>query len=132
MTQCAHCHIMNDDGEKFCTQCGAPLVPLTHEPGTALFIKDLEGFTGYASLFHFNPPIKGYPDLDDNGDELPAPAYEYAVVSATYAMFSGPETFIFPADSEGKVIDWGELPSSFKGSTDIAHALENAGYERVT
>lgn len=89
----------------------------------AKFIKDLDGFTGEAKLFRLDPPFqsKGW------DDEQIGP-HEYVVVSATVAMFSGPETYMFPADEEGNVTDWAELPGSFKGGMSRKVALQNAGY----
>lgn len=52
-------------------------------------IRELTGFTGSACL------VK-------RGDD-------YFVVSSTVAMYSGPETLVFPADESGKVTDWGEV-----------------------
>lgn len=80
---------------------------------TATFVKNLKGFTGYASLYKLSEPLM------DN---------EYVVVSATHAMHTGAETFIFPADSEGKVTDWGELEGSYRGGLSHEEALEGAGY----
>lgn len=34
---------------------------------------------------------------------------QYFVVSSADALFSGPETLVFPADESGKVTDWGEV-----------------------
>jgi hypothetical protein len=34
---------------------------------------------------------------------------KFFVVSSVYAMFSGFETLVFPADQEGKVTDWMEV-----------------------
>ena len=74
------------------------------------------------SLDEQNKTIK-YHD-DDNGVE----SYEYVVVSAAIAPFSGPETYIFGADEEGNVVDWRELPGSYRGGLDIDAALTRAGY----
>jgi hypothetical protein len=52
----------------------------------------------------------------------------YVVISAVNAMFSGPETYIFPASSNGEVIDWCELDGSYKGGLDHVQALRQAGY----
>jgi hypothetical protein len=41
------------------------------------------------------------------------------------------ETFIFPADESGSVIDWGELEGSLRGTTSHQKALEGAGYKLV-
>ena len=51
---------------------------------------------------------------------------EYIVVSAVNAMFSGPETYIFPAKEDGEVISFGELPGSFRGGYD--HDAAVAGF----
>jgi hypothetical protein len=90
----------------------------------ATFIKSLDGFRGDARLYKLNPPLedRGYSD-----DEIKK--HEFVIVSAVNAMFSGPETYIFPATSDGEVVDYGELDGSFKGDQDHARALENAGYE---
>lgn len=89
-------------------------------------IKYLDGFRGEAVLFRMEPPLEGH---------------EYVVVSAVhpkppegmnltrYADMFTPETYIFGADPEGHVVDWGELPGSFKGAMDIPRALVQAGYE---
>jgi hypothetical protein len=53
---------------------------------------------------------------------------EYVVVSAVVATFSGPETYIFPADKDSKVLNWLELNGSFRGALDHAEALKGAGY----
>lgn len=79
----------------------------------ATFIRDITGFTGDAKLYR----------TTDQG---------HVVVSATVVPFGGgPETYIFPADENGKVTDWGELDGSYKGGLDHATALLNAGYEVV-
>lgn len=62
----------------------------------------------------------------------PLEGFEYVVVSANTVMFSGPETYIFPADASGRIVDWGELDGSFRGDLDHEAALENAGYEVVS
>lgn len=85
---------------------------------TATFIKDLRGFRGRARLYRLDPPA---PDYDGN-------PREYVVVSAVDAMFSGPETYIFPASAEGEVVDWLEMDGSFQGDLDHERALANAGY----
>lgn len=77
-------------------------------------------FTGKAWHFRLDPPLVGY---DDDGP------YEYVVVSATHAMFTGPETYIFPADEKGEVTGWGELPGSYKGGLNYKEALRGAGYD---
>lgn len=95
---------------------------------TATIVKrDLPGATGTAHLYRLDPPIE---DRDYDGSHLGT--YEYVRVSATYAMFSGPETYIFPADETGEVTSWGELDGSYKGGLDHEEALRGAGYEVVS
>lgn len=83
---------------------------------TARFVKDIIGWTGNAKLYRVDPPI----------DDSP-----HVIVSATVAPFSGPETYIFAASGEGRVISWGELTGSYRGGLDHAVALAGAGYEIV-
>lgn len=54
---------------------------------------------------------------------------EYVVVSAVDAMFSGPETYIFASDPDGRITSFGELAGSFQGALDHVAALANAGYQ---
>jgi len=85
----------------------------------AKFIKDLDGFSGSAKLFSVDPPIKDY-----DGET----SFSHVVVSATIAMYSGAKTYIFGANADGRVIDWGELPGSYRGGLSHTDALEGAGY----
>jgi hypothetical protein len=81
---------------------------------TAKLISNLDDFSGDARLYKLSKPLSGH---------------MYVIVSAAYAMFSGPETYIFPANEKGEVTSWGELDGSYRGGTDHARALRNAGYE---
>lgn len=93
---------------------------------TATFVKDVSAsFRGTAKLFRLSPPLK---EEDWDGEIT---EHEYVVVSGTHAMFSGPETYIFPSDSEGEVTQWGELNGSFRGDIDIERALRHAGYSTI-
>ena len=69
---------------------------------------------GNASLYRLTPPLQ---------------KHKYVIVSAVVAPYSGAETYIFPANKQGEVTDWGELEGSFRGSLDHLTALENAGYD---
>jgi len=91
---------------------------------TATFVKNLTAYNykGDARLYRVDPPAQF------DGEETEETT-EFVVVSATHVVYSGPETYIFPADSSGEIIDWGELEGSFRGGLDHACALENAGYE---
>ena len=46
----------------------------------------------------------------------------------TMAFKQEPETFIFPANEEGKVLSFGELHGSFKGEHNHDVAVRRAGY----
>jgi hypothetical protein len=95
---------------------------------TATFVKDVsENFTGEAKLYRLSDPIE-YDKPWDDEDNTPAKLAEYVVVSATVALFSGPETYIFPTDENGDVLDWGELDGSYRGGLDHNKALSRAGY----
>ena len=91
---------------------------------TATFIKRLHDFTGDARLFRLSEPIV-QTDWDDNEKN----SFEYVVVSATVASYSGPETYIFGANEAGEIQDWLELEGSYRGGLDHDEALSNAGYE---
>jgi len=71
---------------------------------------------GYQKLYRLDPPLDGN---------------EHVVTSAVtvFGPWGGPETYIFPADSEGIVMSWLELDGSYKGGLDHEEALTNAGYE---
>ncbi len=91
---------------------------------TARFIKELEDWQGDARLYQLSEPI-GWGGW--HGDEQHYT--EFVVVSAVCVMFSGPETYIFPTDEGGEVLDWSELEGSFRGGLDHEKALRDAGYE---
>lgn len=74
-----------------------------------------------------DPPMSSYSWDEDEETQK----FEFVIVSAADVIFSGPETYIFGADAEGKVLDWGELDGSFKGALDHEQALRRAGYEVV-
>jgi len=89
-------------------------------------VKDVsDKFKGEAWLYRVEPPAPyGW-----SGEEKT----EYLVASAVSMPFGTltPETFIFPADATGKVLDWGELPGSFRGEMDCDRAIREAGYTIV-
>ena len=92
---------------------------------TAKFIKKLVTFTGDARLFELSEAVstEAYPESDATT--------RFVVVSAVSAPFSGPETYIFPANRDGKVLSWGEMTGSFRGGLDHVEALRGAGFEVV-
>lgn len=95
---------------------------------TATKIKQLKDFTGEAILFQLSEPV-AY-DYDWDAEQYKSMT-QFVVVSATDAMHSGPETYIFPANEQGEVIHWSELYGSFKGALDHDTALRNAGFEVI-
>ena len=93
---------------------------------TATFIKSLDGFTGKANLYKLSEPVSYY-KYDDDGNEKKHKT-SYVVVSATYAMFSGNETYIFPSNKVGDILSWIELDGSYRGGLNHTEALARAGY----
>jgi len=92
----------------------------------AVFVKNLEGWTGDARLYTLLPPLVA---IDYDGKTVET--HGFVIVSATVAMFGGPETYIFPATEDGRCKSFGELEGSYSGGLDHAEALRGAGYEVV-
>lgn len=74
-------------------------------------------------VYRLDPP---HVETDWDGVER---THDTVVVSGVYALFSGPETYIFPGTVDGEVTDWIELEGSFRGSIDHEAALKGMGYE---
>jgi hypothetical protein len=91
-----------------------------------LIKEDLKRFTGLADLFRVSPPIASE-EYNEYG-KLTKKKYKYVIVSCTSVPFSGPETYIFPADKTGKILSWLELPGSKHGNFTIDAVLEDLGY----
>lgn len=93
----------------------------------ATLVKKLEGtWKGDARLYKLDVPVKiGYQWDDDKPDEREET--NFVVVSAVHEYFAH-ETYIFPSDGDGNILDWGELDGSYRGGTDHERALNNAGY----
>ena len=96
---------------------------------TATFLRKLDNFKGNAQLYVLSEPVGWDYDWDT---KQYAEETNHVIVSAVVALYSGAETYIFPADKEGNILDWGELDGSFRGSLNHEAALRNAGYEVVT
>ena len=95
-----------------------------NEKGIATLIRgDLPEFVGHASLYGVLPGVA----YDADGVKHTT---NYVIVSAVYDHFAN-ETFIFPADESGSVIDWRELDGSLRWTTSHRKALEGAGYKLV-
>lgn len=101
----------------------------------AEFIKTISGFNGEAALYKLNPPmtreIYDYEKSEDQKGFKDIEYIEHVIVSAANVFFSGPETYIFPADKDGNILSWGELEGSYKGGLSHTKALFNAGYSIV-
>ncbi len=69
-------------------------------------------------------PAVRYEDYDANYKRVLLTT-KYIMVSAVVAPYTGPETFIFPADIHGNVTNWGELHGSYTGGLDHARAIAN-------
>lgn len=78
-----------------------------------LLKSNLRGFTGTAHLYKLRPSHE---------------RAKFVVVSQTNAMFTGAETYIFPANRKGEVTNWGELSGSVRGSYSPESVLESLGY----
>lgn len=50
------------------------------------------------------------------------------VVTSASLVFGTPETFIFPADDEGNILDWGEMDGSYRGGLNHERAILGAGW----
>ena len=79
-------------------------------------------------LYRLDPPISWSERVDDL--EI-LHMTNYVVVSAIVATYSGPETYIFPSDADGKILDHGGLDGSMNGTLDPVRVLEAAGYKIV-
>jgi len=53
---------------------------------------------------------------------------KYVITSASDIRISGPETYMFASNEEGEIVDWSELPGSYRGSLDHKICFENIGY----
>jgi hypothetical protein len=80
---------------------------------TATKVRDLDNFTGIAALYKLSKPLEDY---------------DYVVVSAAW-VYAQVETYIFPSNENGEVVDWGELSGSQRGVYNHEMVLNDAGYE---
>lgn len=87
----------------------------------ATFIRDLPRTASGAEqkLYRLSESRKVTDWDPTDGD---APSFDHVVTSAVSA-YSGPETYVFPANSDGEIVDWGELDGSFRGSFDHEKAI---------
>lgn len=76
----------------------------------------LDSFTGTAKLWKLSKSIKVVNWLEQEF------TVEYVITSAVIG-YNGRETFVFPANKDGKVVDWGELEGSLRGHLDHDAAI---------
>lgn len=100
-------------------------------PTATLIHSNLEGFHGVVHLYRLDPPMQ-VESYDYETDTSVLGVVPYVVVSAVNVPYSGPETYIFPADESGKVLSWLEMEGSYRGGLDHAEALKGAGYDVVS
>lgn len=55
--------------------------------------------------------------------------HKYVITSTSNVQFSGPETYMFPANEKGTIIDWCELPASYRGGLNHEKCFEDIGYK---
>lgn len=55
--------------------------------------------------------------------------HKYVITSTSNVQFSGPETYMFPANEKGTIIDWCELPASYRGDLNHEKCFEDIGYK---
>ena len=92
----------------------------------ATHIKTLNNWLSDARLYELDKPI----EYDETGADK-NPTTKYIIVSAVDVIFSGPETFIFPAHADGTVINHLEMDGSYKGGLSHSMALMNAELDEV-
>lgn len=81
------------------------------------FIKDIsERFSGTAHLYEVDPPVE-YLESEETSSLT-----HYVCASATMVPLLGPQVFIFPADENGELLDWGEIGGR-KGTLDIEKVM---------
>ena len=86
-----------------------------------LIEQGLPEFTGSANLYELDEYVK----FDKTIDEEDGFFFNHVIVSGVaMAEFNTTETYIFPANEEGKVLNWMELPGSFKGEINHEKALD--------
>lgn len=83
--------------------------------------------------YKLDPPMKGQ-GYEEDGTAM---VYQFVVVSAVVPFADlgfndlKPETLIFAANEEGKIVDFMDLEGSYRGGLDHEVALQNAGYTVV-
>lgn len=87
---------------------------------TATYLGKANGMSGDARLYRCEPALLTY-----DGDSV-----EYVISSAVDNAFAT-ETYLFPANPDGDVVDWMEMPGSRRGVVDPEYVLSELGYTIV-
>ena len=77
------------------------------------FVSKIKDINSRQTLWKAEPPLDGN---------------EYIITSASDVMFTGAETYIFPADKDGNITDWCELRGSYRGELNHKRCFSNIGY----
>ena len=80
-------------------------------------------------LWNVHPPVRYGCDYEN--DDAPEGETAYVVTSATNVMFTGTETYIFPCTETGEILDWSELPGSFRGGLNHERAIMDLNHVGV-
>jgi len=88
---------------------------------TATRLDTPHGFRGDAALYHLSEPVA----VDSDGTITT----QHVIVSAADVPYSGPETYIFPANADGKITGWSEMDGSRRGTLSHTEVIEAAGWE---
>lgn len=93
---------------------------------TATYIRDVHPTaTGRMKLYRLSKSVEYDAPAEEDSRQT-----DHVVVSAANT-YSGPETYIFPANEGGDILSWLELDGSFRGGLDHQQALKNAGYKVI-
>lgn len=80
------------------------------------------------AVYKLSEPVT-FPEYRYDGEE--GSTSEHVLVSGVNSVYAH-ETYIFPCDEAGYVLDLGELAGSFQGGIDHGAALAGLGYEVVS
>ena len=98
------------------------------ETKKAFFIREVEGWRGRVNLYRLDPPLVREPQYED--DEYSG-TFEYVLVSAVIAPFSGAETLVFPATEDGEAVHMLDI-AGLGGTLSHSEVIKDMGYEEVT
>lgn len=89
-------------------------------PITAAWVRDISPGKRLAMLSR--PVMVGEWDCD--AEKCVLKGVLYIVSSIATVPYSGEETYLFRANSDGEILAWGELEGSFRGGHDHQKALD--------